>query len=125
MSVVGVGVDVVDVARFARALARTPALKNRLFSEPERNARQLADHSLAARFAAKEAALKALGGHIPGFTWHDIAVTGEHLQPPTISLSGGTQEFAQQRGVAKMHLSVSHDAGVAIAFVVCDGVEAR
>jgi len=125
MSVVGVGVDVVDVARFARALARAPALKNRLFSEPEQTARPLADHSLAARFAAKEATLKALGGHIPGFTWHDIAVVGEHLQPPTISLSGGTKAAAEKRGVAQMHLSVSHDAGVAIAFVVCDGAESR
>jgi holo-[acyl-carrier protein] synthase len=121
MSVVGIGVDVVDVERFSRALTRTPALKNRLFSEPEQDGRPLADHSLAARFAAKEATLKALGGNIPGFRWHDITVAGEHLQPPTLQLSGPTKEAADLRGVSSMHLSLSHDAGVAIAFVVCEG----
>ncbi len=120
MSVLGIGVDIVDIERFARALARTPALKNRLFSSKEQQARGGADHSLAARFAAKEATLKALGGNIAGFTWHDIAVTGEHLQPPLLELSGHTKELADTNGVGTTHLSLSHDAGVAVAFVVLE-----
>jgi holo-[acyl-carrier protein] synthase len=120
MSVVGIGVDVVDIDRFTRALARTPALKNRLFSAIEQEARGGAGHSLAARFAAKEATLKALGGNIVGFTWHDIAVTGEHLQPPILELSGHTKEMAESNGVGHTHLSLSHDAGVAVAFVVLE-----
>jgi len=120
MSVLGIGVDIVDIERFARALARTPALKNRLFSSEEQQARGGADHSLAARFAAKEATLKALGGNIAGFTWHDIAVTGEHLQPPLLELSGHTKELADTNGVGTTHLSLSHDAGVAVAFVVLE-----
>ena len=120
MSVVGIGVDVVDIERFTRALERTPALKNRLFSDQEQDTRQLADHSWAARFAAKEATLKALGGHIAGFTWHDIAIGGQHLQPPTLELSGGTHDAAHARGVTLSHVSLSHDAGVAMAFVVLE-----
>jgi len=120
MSVVGIGVDVVDVERFTRALERTPALKARLFGPSENTQRPLADHSLAARFAAKEATLKALGGHIPGFTWHDIVVTGEHLQPPGLELRGGIKEAAKGQGISRSHLSLSHDAGVAMAFVVLE-----
>jgi holo-[acyl-carrier protein] synthase len=120
MSVVGIGVDVVDVERFTRALERTPALKARLFGPSENTERPLTDHSLAARFAAKEAALKALGGHIPGFTWHDIVVTGEHLQPPSLELRDGTLEAAKSQGIGRSHLSLSHDAGVAMAFVVLE-----
>ena len=117
MTVLGVGVDIVDIARFESALARTPALRSRLFgpSDVDRPA-----HSLAARFAAKEAVLKALGGHIPGFSWHDIQVSGEPLQRPDIGLSGGTQRVARERGVTHHHLSLSHDGGMAIAFVVAE-----
>lgn len=121
MTVVGVGVDVVDIERFRRALARTPALRNRLFSDAENSGRELGDQSLAARFAAKEAALKALGGHIEGFGWHDIRIEGEQGQPPTLLLSGGVARRATAKGVTSTHLSLSHDGAVAIAFVVLDG----
>lgn len=121
MTVVGVGVDLVDIERFSRALERTPALRERLFSATETDGRELSAQSLAARFAAKEAALKALGGHIEGFGWHDIRVAGEAGQPPTLVLAGGVAHRAQTRGVTGTHLSLSHDAGVAIAFVVLDG----
>jgi holo-[acyl-carrier protein] synthase len=119
MAVVGIGVDVVDVARFERALERTPALKQRLFGE-EDLARELPIHSLAVRFAAKEATLKALGGNIPGFAWHDIQVSGNAHQPPYLVLQGGVANAVDSRGITGHHLSLSHDAGVAIAFVVMD-----
>lgn len=122
--VIGIGVDVVDVERFQRALERTPALKSRLFG-----AREIQDIgsgkaevlSLAARFAAKEAAVKALGGNIPGFSWHDIQVSREPGHAPTLSVTGGAHTRAGERGITSWHLSMSHDGPVAIAFVVASG----
>jgi holo-[acyl-carrier protein] synthase len=124
MTVLGVGVDLVDIERFSRALERTPALRQRLFGPLDTEFQDLAGQSLAARFAAKEATLKALGGSVPGFSWHDIQVTGERGQQPKLVLSGGVAERAAHSGVTSTHLSLSHDAGMAIAFVVVDG-EAR
>jgi holo-[acyl-carrier protein] synthase len=120
MAVVGIGVDLVDVARFERALERTPALKDRLFGAHDL-ARPLPVHSLAARFAAKEASLKALGGHIRGFSWHDIQVSGEHNQPPHLVFSGGVAQAVQEQGITNHQVSLSHDAGLAIAFVMMEG----
>ena len=131
MTVLGVGVDIVDIERFTRALERTPALRARLFgpvdTQPQDLAAQdlaaqdLAGQSLAARFAAKEATLKALGGNISGFSWHDIQVSGERGQQPKLVLSGGVARRAALSGVTSTHLSMSHDGGMAIAFVVVDG----
>jgi holo-[acyl-carrier protein] synthase len=124
MTVLGVGVDLVGIERFSRALERTPALRQRLFGQLDISPEDLGTQSLAARFAAKEAMLKALGGNIPGFSWHDIQVTGERGQQPKLVLSGGVAKRAAHSGVTATHLSLSHDAGMAIAFVVVDG-EAR
>ncbi|MFZ9105962.1 MAG: holo-ACP synthase [Pontimonas sp.] len=121
--VIGVGVDVVDLERFARSMTRTPQLGERLFGEsdhhgiPEGDARI---QSLAARFAAKEAALKALGGDVPGFSWHDIQVTKSDSGAPSLVVSGGVAERAQQKGVTSWHLSISHDGPVAVAFVIAE-----
>lgn len=125
--VIGIGVDVVDVDRFGRALERTPALTHRLFG-----AIDLADigsgrsHvlSLAARFAAKEATLKALGGNVPGFSWTDIQVSRPAGQPPTLRVSGGAGTRSDHLGVTTWHLSISHDGPVAVAFVVASGRQA-
>ena len=121
MTVLGVGVDVVDINRFSRALERTPALRARLFGPLDTQREDIGDQSLAARFAAKEAVLKALGGNVPGFSWQDIQVTGDRGQQPHIVLSGGVAERAAESGVTSTHLSMSHDGGMAIAFVVVDG----
>ena len=121
MTVLGVGVDIVDIERFTRALERTPALRHRLFGPVDTQPQDLAGQSLAARFAAKEATLKALGGNISGFSWHDIQVTGERGQQPKLVLSGGVAKRAALSGVTSTHLSMSHDGGMAIAFVVVDG----
>jgi holo-[acyl-carrier protein] synthase len=119
--VVGVGVDLVDVARFERALKRTPKLRDRLFGESDQSRTDISLQSLAARFAAKEAALKALGGHVQGFTWHDIQVEGGSGQQPSLVLSGAALERASARGASSWHLSLSHDKGMAVAFVVMEG----
>lgn len=114
--IVGIGVDLVDIPRFERSLERTPRLMERLFAVAERSLRP---HSLAARYAAKEALIKALGGS-DGVHWTDIEVASEPSGRPVFSLSGRTAETVAQRGIRSLHLSLSHDAGVAIAYVVAE-----
>jgi holo-[acyl-carrier protein] synthase len=116
MAIVGVGVDVVDLARFERALDRTPRLRDRLFTPDEG---VLPVRSLASRFAAKEALLKALGD-TSGARWHDMRVVSDAEGNPDLVVSGRVAEIAAARGIATLHVSLSHDAGVAIAFVVAE-----
>lgn len=114
--IVGIGVDLVDIARFRRAVDRTPRLRDRLFAESER---VLPLHSLAGRYAAKEALIKALGGST-GVRWHDIVVEKSPEGDPGFGLSGTTADVVRSRGITTLHLSMTHDAGVAIAFVVAE-----
>ncbi|MCA1710920.1 MAG: holo-ACP synthase [Actinobacteria bacterium] len=114
--IVGVGVDVVDIARLSRALQRTPRLADRLFTDAER-ARPVA--SLAARFAAKEAVAKALGAP-GGLRWRDAEVVQEETGRPVLRLTGGVAEEAAAQGISSWHLSLSHDAGIATAVVVAE-----
>ena len=114
--IVGIGVDVVDLARFERAVDRTPALRTRLFAESERD---LPLRSLAGRFAAKEALIKALGDST-GVRWHDMEVVPDERRRPALRLTGGAARLAAERGVARLHLSITHDAGVAVAMVVAE-----
>lgn len=117
MPVVGVGIDVVDVARFEEALARTPALREKLFTEAEAT-RPLA--SLAARFAAKEAMAKALGAPA-GLSWHDAEIVSEETGRPRFELRGTVAARAEALGAQHVHVSLSHDAGIASAVVVLEG----
>lgn len=119
--IVGIGVDVVDLARFERALQRTPALIPRLFADHEvtRDGERLPLRSLAGRFAAKEALMKALGD-ATGVRWHDMQVTADGEGNPSMTLSGAAEQAATRRGVTAVHLSMSHDAGIAIAYVVAE-----
>lgn len=116
--ILGIGVDVVDVARFERHLDQTPTLRERLFVESER---LLPIQSLAARFAAKEATIKAFGG--PLGTWHDVWVESDATGQPRLRFEGSAAAIASDRGVTATHLSMSHDGGVATAFVVVEGVQ--
>jgi holo-[acyl-carrier protein] synthase len=114
--IIGVGTDVVDLARLERSLERTPTLRDRLFT-PDEAALPL--ESLAARFAAKEALAKALGA--PGdLSWHDAEVVTDVSGWPSFELRGSVAARAEQLGVGRVHVSLSHDAGVAIAFVVLE-----
>lgn len=114
--IVGIGVDVVDLARFERAMARTPGLRDRLFAESER---ERPVRSLAARFAAKEALIKALGGSSV-LRWHDMEVVNNEHGDPGFALHGATADEAAARGITSVHLSMSHDAGIATAFVIAE-----
>jgi holo-[acyl-carrier protein] synthase len=114
--IVGVGIDVVDIGRFAETLERTPGLRKRLFTELEL-ARPPA--SLAARFAAKEALAKALGAPA-GLHWLDAEVQTDDNGRPSLVLSGSVARRAAELGVVQTHVSMSHDAGIASAVVVLE-----
>ena len=124
----GVGVDAVDVARFRRVLDRRPRFAARCFTESERSdAGGSADvaQSLAARFAAKEAVMKALRSGIGGFALTDVEVCrttgkGATRNAPYLVLHGAAAELAGARGAGTFHLSLTHTDGVAIAFVVAE-----
>lgn len=114
--IAGIGVDVVDLARFERALRRAPRLRERLFTAAERG---LPTHSLAARFAAKEALIKALGGSA-GIRWHDMEIVSDDERKPRFVLRNALEQQVRERGIAHIHVSMSHDAGVATAFAVAE-----
>ncbi|MEV6845583.1 holo-ACP synthase [Actinoplanes sp. NPDC051411] len=120
--IVAVGIDVVLVDRFARALERTPLLAVRLFTEDERvtvSGNPRSGESLAARFAAKEAVAKALGAPA-GMRWHDCEVVSDPDGRPWLTVSGTVAAVAADRGVKRWHLSLSHDGGIASAMVVAE-----
>jgi holo-[acyl-carrier protein] synthase len=115
--IVGVGVDVVPVERFKAALQRSPGLRDRIFTPVERN---LPIASLAARFAAKEAVAKALGAPA-GMRWHDCEIGPGGNERPALRITGTVAVAAARVGAARWHLSLSHDGGMAVAMVVCEG----
>ncbi len=120
--IVGVGIDVVPVNRFAETLRRTPSLGPRLFTPAElvsgtgipRTA-----ESLAARFAAKEALAKALGAG-GGMHWTDAEVVTDDFGRPSLIVTGTVAERAQSLGVTRWHVSLSHDGGIASATVIAE-----
>ncbi|HYN29488.1 MAG TPA: holo-ACP synthase [Dermatophilaceae bacterium] len=114
--ILGVGIDVVDVDRFAQSLERTPRLLERLFAERER---QLPPASLAARFAAKEALAKAFGAPV-GLRWTDCTVVRGADRRPHLLMEGTVAARAEELGVQSVHVSLSHDAGIASAVVVVE-----
>jgi len=126
VSVVGVGVDVVEVARIRTALTRTPGLVSRLFTEAERAActtrsGALRYDRLAARFAAKEAVAKAFGTGIRGFGFRDVEVDNDELGRPFVRLANGAVAVAAQRRATVVHLSLSTSRELAVAQVVVEG----
>ena len=124
--IVSVGIDVVLVDRFAKALERTPLLGERLFTESERltaSGNPRSPESLAARFAAKEAVAKALGAPV-GLHWYDCEIVTDPDGRPWLTVSGTVAAVAKERGVDRWHLSLSHDGGIASAMVVAERLAA-
>lgn len=114
--IVGLGVDVVDLARFERAVSRTPRLRERLFAESER---MLPLRSLAGRFAAKEALVKALGD-AEDVGWNEMVIANAPNGNPAFVVDGALARLLARRGIDALHVSMSHDAGVAVATVVAE-----
>lgn len=114
--IIGVGIDVVDVARFMATVERTPRLRERLFADDEQS---LPPASLAARFAAKEALAKALGAPV-GLHWRDAEVHRGDDGRPSLSMRGTVKARADELGARRTHVSLSHDAGIASAVVILE-----
>jgi len=122
MTVVGIGIDAVDVARFRAVLARRPSIVDRLFTTAERDAvcRGSVDGAarLAARFAAKEAVMKALGVGLGSFAFADVEVVSAPSGAPSLVLRGRAAELAGERGVRDWRLSLTHTSHIAEAVAV-------
>ena len=126
--ILGIGIDVCDVARVKRALSggAGPRFRARVFTEAEqayceaRNRGRFA--SYAARFAAKEAAMKALGtGWSNGLGWRDFEVVCDADGRPSLALHGAASALARRRGMGRWLVALSHDGGAAVASVVVEG----
>lgn len=125
MAIAGVGVDLARISRFERFLGDgKTALLERLFTVGERDyslGKKSAAAHLAARFAAKEAFLKALGlGLRDGLGWHDIEVVRDELGKPSLVLTGRAAELLLERDISGSHLSYSHDGDYAVATVILE-----
>jgi holo-[acyl-carrier protein] synthase len=126
--VVGIGIDAVDVDRFRRVLSRRPRLAERLFTDTERaDAAGTVDPAerLAARFAAKEAVMKALGQGLGSFALRDVEVvrtpgTGSAAGAPNLRLSARAAQLAGARRVSRWHVSLTHTDRLAMAMVVAE-----
>lgn len=124
--IVGIGVDEVAVPRMAEVLARTPSTRGRLFTEAEQAYADRAEPGMAAqrysaRFAAKEAVLKALGAGLGACRFVDIEVVrDESSGAAVLALHGAAAGLAAERGAAALHLSLTHTPDRAVAFVVAE-----
>jgi holo-[acyl-carrier protein] synthase len=119
--ILGIGIDAVDIARFRKSLERTPSMHHRLFTERElAYVAPKADPvpSLAARFASREAVMKAMGLGLGAFGFHDVWVDHRQSGEPLLNVTGRAAELAGERGIGTWHLSITHTDQVAIAYVV-------
>ena len=121
--IVGIGLDVCEIARIRRNLERYgPRFMDRLLTPAERaycEKHRDAAVSFAGRFAAKEAAIKALGGP-PGLRWRDMEVLPAERERPQMRLHGAGARVAQSLGADRVHVTITHDAGVAAAVVILE-----
>lgn len=121
--VIGVGCDIIEIERVAKAITRE-AFVRRVFAASESSyclsRGKQAAASFAARFAAKEAVLKALGTGLRGGELTEIVVTNDELGKPQVKLYGYHEQLAQNKGVAHIHISLSHSRDTAIAYVVLE-----
>ena len=115
--VVGIGIDAVDIERLGRALSRRPKMADRLFTEDERRV-PLA--GLAARFAAKEAVMKALGVGLGAFGFHDVSVERQASGAPRLIVRGAAAVLADGLGVTSWKVSLTHTKSLAEAVVIAE-----
>ena len=123
--IVSIGIDIIEVARIREVLLRTPRFAERVFTDAERaycdSRGAVAAQHYAARFAAKEAALKALQtGWRGGISWQDIEVAARESGAPYLIFTGQVLEVFEKFGATATHLSVSHTTQHAIAQVILE-----
>src|SRR5687768_3618138 len=119
----GIGVDAVEIERFRQSLTRTPTMRERLFT-PEELAYVAPKSdpvpSLAARFAAREAVMKALGVGLGAFGFHDVWVTRAESGAPSLVVTRAAAALAEAANVRRWHLSITHSDLIAIAYVIAE-----
>ena len=123
--IISIGIDIIEVARVREVLGRTPRFAERVFTAAERaycdSRGAVAPQHYAARFAAKEAALKALQtGWRGGIAWQDVEIASRESGAPFLVLHGPVKELFEQSGATAAHLSMSHTSEHAIAQVVLE-----
>jgi holo-[acyl-carrier protein] synthase len=120
--IIGIGVDAVEVDRMRHILARTPTFVERFTAGERADADQRHDPSerYAARFAAKEAVMKALGVGLGAFGFHDVETVTAESGAPSLVLRGAAQDLAEASGITHWHLSLTHTGATAIAMVVAE-----
>ena len=116
--ILGIGVDLVDLARFEQHILENPRLGDRLFHAREQ---ALSMRQLAGSFAAKEALIKALGGPY-GLTWTEIYIQRDNEGKPWLEAEGASADRLREAGVDKLHLSISHDGGLLTAYVIAESL---
>ena len=124
--IVSIGIDIVEVYRIRDTISRTPRFTDRVFTPNERSYCEgrgaAAFQSYAARFAAKEAFLKALKTGWRGkITWHDVEVVSDDQGVPSLAIKGEARHLLQKLGANQIHLSISHTAEHAVAQVILEG----
>jgi holo-[acyl-carrier protein] synthase len=125
MGIVGLGLDLAQIARFEAAYARRgDRMLDRLFTAGERaycDRKKERMSSYAGRFAVKEAVMKVLGtGWTRGVRWRDIEVVRKPGAAPECVLHGVSSEIARKKGIARIHITITHDAGIAAAVAVAE-----
>lgn len=122
--IIGIGTDIVDVSRIQRLIEKSPAFIEKVYCPNEIaycEDRANSAESFAARFAAKEAVMKALGtGWAEQISFKEICISSDEKGKPEIELLGATKTFAERLGVKNIHLSLSHERTMALAFVVLE-----
>lgn len=121
--IIGIGVDIIEIARIKEAVELNASFIEKLFSKNEieyLQTRNLRAEYIAGRFAAKEAVSKALGTGFRGFNMKDIEVDRNSLGKPMINLKGKARQIAEKTGNYKMHISISHDRNSAVAYAVLE-----
>jgi holo-[acyl-carrier protein] synthase len=116
--VIGIGIDAVEIERLEQVLARRPGLAERLFTAAEG---WVGAAGRAARFAAKEAAMKALGVGLGAFGFHDVSIVKEESGAPRLVVTGAAAALAAQMGVRSWKVSLTHTSSLAQAVVVAEG----
>ena len=120
--IIGLGIDLIDIARIERAIGRHPRFLERVYTEPERAAiARKGAQTAAGYFAAKEAVSKALGVGFRGFSMTDISIEPDGLGKPVARLSGGALERMEAMGGKSLLVSITHAGGFASAVAVLEG----
>lgn len=119
LMIFGIGIDIIEIGRVIKAMEKTPRFAGKIFTENEiasfTNGEKVRYESAAGLFACKEAVSKALGTGISAFKWTDIEIVKEENGAPKCILHGKAEEIAVEKGIIRIHISISHDKNNAVA----------